>query len=91
MKCCLRKRLVKDPEDVGILQPHHIKAGLEIREDDHVLAVCYRGEAVIRYPISGALSKYQIRRDADEWLSRQLNLQPPDRGIGGSFGFVDKD
>lgn len=58
-----------------ILHPHHIKAGLDIQEDDHVLQVRYRGVSILRYPTSGAISKHSIRQDADNWLARHKNLK----------------
>ena len=76
MKC-----LMKKGPTFEILLPHHIKAGLDIQEDDHVLHVRHHGVSILRYPTSGAMSKHKIRQDADDWLAKELNRQLPDRII----------
>jgi len=51
----------------------HVKCGLSLSEDDHVLVLKHRSHVIREYPISGAMSINLIHKDADDYIAKEVD------------------
>jgi len=78
-----------------ILKPLHIKSGLILREDDHVITMFHNGRVIRRYAIEGLMSPDQILKDADDYIASKMNalaggIYYPQKSIGDSLAETGK-
>jgi len=58
---------------VTILQEHHIAYGLKTQEDDHVITLGHRNRVIARWSTTGILSRDEIIKEADKYISGLVN------------------
>lgn len=64
-----------------ILQKHHTKRGLSVQEDDHVITLNHGNEVIARWSTTGILSRDEIIREADEFITQRIGDRLAQTGL----------
>lgn len=59
-------------KEMNNLKDIHIKCGLSLEKDGQIFTLKHHSHTIARYPTNGIISVYEIHRDADDYIAKEV-------------------